>query len=562
MEASSGNRLAVLPLIAKFVYSRLKNVRQSALRSARHLTRESIRRTLTLAGSLMDERPDSSYAILKSLQPESIKRQKEKSLYALLLTQATDKNYIDQTEDSLIMIAVKHFSNSRDDYHRMLSYYYLGRICYYSKDYPRSVSTLLKAEEAAKDCGDDFQLGMIYGTLSDIHNEVYNGVEELEYSHLSCKYFSISGRQPYLDHSYLSLARAYHNLDRFDESIRILDSVLDSAVRHNDNLLYTRALNLKMSSLYGDSRFSEVVKTYHALSEYGTDDIPAKVLRYVGLSYLNMNQLDSAMAFENRLQEMDSTEEWLSFELFERTGRFEEAYRSLRQINDELNAFFKTSVSQSVTYAVDYHRMAERDLKDREFEQESKQRNLTIVFLCVLSFFLIVLIRLKSKDYQRRIGATLSMASNLTASLDALNLQNDSMHKAIDRLFRSQFETIDKYCRTYYEFGGVKKDAEKIYKDVLSTIEHLTSDKRTMSELEAQIDIYYDGLLEKFRSDHPRMNDSDYNLFIYIVAGFSPQAMSLFLKAEMPLVYKRKSRLKERIIKADSRRKELYLRFF
>ena len=68
--------------------------------------------TLDRAETLMEEYPDSALALLDTLQsPVSAE---ENARYALLYSQALDKNYIDVANDSLILIAVNHYENSGD----------------------------------------------------------------------------------------------------------------------------------------------------------------------------------------------------------------------------------------------------------------------------------------------------------------------------------------------------------------------------------------------------------------------------------------------------------------
>ena len=52
----------------------------------------------------------------------------EKAKYALLLTQAEDKNYILHTSDSLINIAVCYYDSIQDTDLSAKSHYYLGRV--------------------------------------------------------------------------------------------------------------------------------------------------------------------------------------------------------------------------------------------------------------------------------------------------------------------------------------------------------------------------------------------------------------------------------------------------
>ena len=48
----------------------------------------------------MEAYPDSALRILENVEPQQLKTPANQAYYALLLTQARDKNYIVQTDDS------------------------------------------------------------------------------------------------------------------------------------------------------------------------------------------------------------------------------------------------------------------------------------------------------------------------------------------------------------------------------------------------------------------------------------------------------------------------------
>ena len=69
---------------------------------------------LTRAEALMNEYPDSAWAVLNTLSPDEMGQNRTRALYALLYTQAQDKTYRDETNDSLISIAVDYYLNTDD----------------------------------------------------------------------------------------------------------------------------------------------------------------------------------------------------------------------------------------------------------------------------------------------------------------------------------------------------------------------------------------------------------------------------------------------------------------
>ena len=66
---------------------------------------------MDLAEELMNERPDSSLLLLSGIDQNNLKSKKEHARFALLLSQAYDKNYIDKIDDSLIYSAALYYSN-------------------------------------------------------------------------------------------------------------------------------------------------------------------------------------------------------------------------------------------------------------------------------------------------------------------------------------------------------------------------------------------------------------------------------------------------------------------
>ena len=85
-------------------------------------------RRLITAESVMTEHPDSALAILQAIDSTSISSEKDRALFALLMTQALDKNHINVTDDSLITIAADYYSHQDDRHRDMLAHYYLGRV--------------------------------------------------------------------------------------------------------------------------------------------------------------------------------------------------------------------------------------------------------------------------------------------------------------------------------------------------------------------------------------------------------------------------------------------------
>lgn len=98
--------------------------------SCNHTTRPT---EFARAEALMESRPDSALRILEKHSLHDYTNPEAQAQYALLLTQAKDKNYITHTSDSLIRIAVRYYDSGGDVAMQAKAHYYLGRV-YQDKD--------------------------------------------------------------------------------------------------------------------------------------------------------------------------------------------------------------------------------------------------------------------------------------------------------------------------------------------------------------------------------------------------------------------------------------------
>jgi len=147
----------------------------------------------------MAEHPDSALSMLQAIDRSTIESDKDRALYALLMSQALDKNFIYVTDDSLISIAYDYYSSHDDKHRHMLSQYYLGRVSLNAADYPRSLFLFFKTMQEAKELDDPFWIGMTARNIRDTYDDTYNNMEALEYARISYENMLRTGKKPYID---------------------------------------------------------------------------------------------------------------------------------------------------------------------------------------------------------------------------------------------------------------------------------------------------------------------------------------------------------------------------
>lgn len=105
-----------------------------------------VEQCLDTAEELMIERPDSALSILENISIEQVSSRKDRARYALLYTQAKDKNFIDETDIKLISEAKEYYDDSNDIKSKFLSLYYYGRILCNNGNYPHAIIAYTQAE--------------------------------------------------------------------------------------------------------------------------------------------------------------------------------------------------------------------------------------------------------------------------------------------------------------------------------------------------------------------------------------------------------------------------------
>lgn len=123
---------------------------------------------LQKSDSLMQQYPDSALAILEGIGRTDTLPMADRAYYALLYTQARDKNYLIHTTDSLIRLAVDYYDSQRNVALLMKSHYYLARVYQDMDSVAASVREFVVAKQEAEEIKDSVFLYLCCSNLGTI----------------------------------------------------------------------------------------------------------------------------------------------------------------------------------------------------------------------------------------------------------------------------------------------------------------------------------------------------------------------------------------------------------
>ena len=242
--------------------------------------------TLNCAETIMESTPDSAYALLQTLDAGTMKRRGTRARYALLYTQAQDKNYIDGTNDSLITVAVDYYRHHGDVRRRFLSLYYKGRIHSNAGDYLHAMLAYSEAEGLVPEVADTYYCGLLYSQLGIVYKHNMDYPKSLEAYQKAHAYYNKANKKQHQAYALWNQANVCWHMNEYDACRRLYSSVLTEADSLQDATLKWIALGelfmvymeqdsvAKAHTLYnvldenyreqrGSAKFQSVIAEYH-----------------------------------------------------------------------------------------------------------------------------------------------------------------------------------------------------------------------------------------------------------------------------------------------------------
>lgn len=246
--------------------------------------------------------PACAYEKLTSISTKQLRSKSTQARYALLMSLAMDKNYIDTDNDSLIRVAVNYYQDGRNTSYKMLSFYSLGIVQRNAHKTTAAIVSFLKSEELAAELSDYHYLGLVYKNMAALYRKCHDVDQELRYFQKSVAAFDKEGASLYSAYSQLEEARAFMARGMFSHADSVYRKV-EAYARNNSEILLVevlmdRAINV-ISSNAQDARL--VISLYEEADiiggiqketvDYGTIacaynllNVPDSVAHYVSMA--------------------------------------------------------------------------------------------------------------------------------------------------------------------------------------------------------------------------------------------------------------------------------------
>ena len=524
---------------------------------------QGTRTQLDKAEALMTEHPDSALSTLQQVDEAQLSTEKLQARFALLLSMALDKNYIDVASDSLIRPAVEYYENHGSNREKMLTYYYLANTQVIANETAKCLISLTDAEKYAKNIEDHFYLGMIYRMMAHAYNTIYCSNEELKYRQLSYEEFKETGSQRHIDFAYLDLGQSFSNNYEYDKAIAIFNDISLSAEKSSDSVLIRDCFSNLGHTLYMKHDYKESINYIKKLEALFPRKIKSDDYRDLANNYAALQMPDSAIYYmqiaESLIRSNVDTQVTyeINYELSKYKGDYKTALDNYEKLYD-LNAYVTDSImGKSVLITLQDYIVQQAEYDNFISKQKRNRLYYIIAFLVLGIIAASITLYQRWQNKNQEIEKNLQLAQSIRDTLRIKESQLSEMNSQIQSLFSQQFNAIDELCNVYFETKDTKIEKDRIYKEVMKQINDLSN--KDLSQLEIIVNTYRNQLMSDFRKDFPGLHADIYQFATYLFAGFSLRAISIIMNEKIENIYNKKSRLKNRVQNSDSLRREEYL---
>jgi tetratricopeptide (TPR) repeat protein len=548
-------------------------------------TKSAVMEKLVRVEKQMEANPDSALVILKEMEKDMGSNQisktlseKQYALWCLLLTQAKDKNNIQQTSNSLIRVAVDYFEKKNDKPHLMKAYYYNAVIHHDMGDSPQAQEYYLKALDASKESADHAMLGRIYANLGLMYNYQNLLEESKACQKRAVEHFSTANDSVNIGIAWRNIGRIYSKNGALDSAVVYYSKAIPFLTKQNSPSIYNEIGGIyKRMGLYPkafkyiDSALVSLTEKNNALTVYcNLGDIYRQTEQhdsayyYLSLCLTSPNIHTKAGANLSLSLLEEKNKNW------EANARYQKQYRLLQ---DSINRTERTENLQHIQSLYDYEQV-ENERVYHKIKRHQKTIYINILTIGFALFFGIVFLY-----YQRRKRL-------YKEQLDKEKRIQEQKEKQSNSVIKEKEEEIRKLIELSKQKSDKQKEELAIRQQILEN--EVVHDKKNISlrkqlnrefkkssfwqslvsgkniptegewvELNSWMEQIYPGMAHYL--EHAKIDDENVRLCYLLKTGLHDKQIGVLLNLSSTALSKRKSRLHQKLTNEKESAKGLNL---
>ena len=495
------------------------------------------------AEALMNEHPDSALNLLKGIAQPELQTQEHRARYALLYSQALDKNYIDLTSDSLINIAVDYYKARDDVRAKFLSYYYLGRIYTNANNLTQATLAYMEAEQLVDELDDDYAAGLLYEQIGLIYRSYYDFPKSLQAYQQAIEHYTKANRPFHKIYNMFSASDIYRNTQKEDAAYQTLKTALAESQKLNDQSLFKSCINNLILVCIDLERWEEATQWYQEHQKNNSRNYPTVAFYgYIArLHAKNKNFKDAFMLLDETWKKTKSLQDSINLfhaesQVHQMNGSWEEAYRSMRKSITYQNQIIRESLQQPVLTAQNNFLNQELELQKYKAQSERQMRIigvvLTILLVVAAVYGVSVYIKRQREKYLKQIR---KQVARIELLIDEKIGMEEEVRK-LNQLLLQGGELKDELMQAKGEWTRLEDIRALELYTRLRQDPSLYNPSADYDALLRWVDIASVRFAERLQESYPHLNVSEITLCCLVRMGYSPSQMAEILHVKIPTV--------------------------
>lgn len=519
---------------------------------------------LVHADSLMQKHPDSALHFLQSIPTEELTSLEDRAYYALLMTQARDKNFILQTNDSMIYTAVQYYDSMKITAMQAKAYYYWGCIWRDKDNHLEALKKYFTAIAFTQKNSDHQLAGYIYNNIANLYllQKLY---EQADSIYQITEKIAIQEKDSNLWADALSqrgMIDLWRGKEYYPEAeFKILHAYEIS--RHTVHSKMIAKITYSLSLLYGRMDMRRKAIEYAKLSIENQDNTQMLYRRYLllGDAYYKTSQYDSALIYLNKaINSKDHSTKAGAFmrlaDIAHKQGDLEKALKMERNYSSHLDS---TQQKQQSSAIVTTEKNILIQHKQKEYKTNIGQLYYYMIagLLTFLAIFIMIWKRYK-KEISNFKQKEIELGGKYEEHLRHKNEQIDSLQKeiAMHNLNQAEKKTLKEELHTLkterqallkeaYEHSEVYVKMNRIiqsYKKTDKSNEHF--DEEDWRQLIAETDTRWNNITIRLATKYPLSLDEIYLCCLYL-ADIPTSHFRYIMECSRDAIYKKTKRILE-----------------
>lgn len=348
---------------------------------------------LVEAESIMYEHPDSALHILESMPMPNTTDNFQQATWALLMTQARYKNYVEQS-DTLINMAYDYFINKEDAQRRAMVLYYKGAICYEHKQIEEAQEWCLKAAEEVEKTQDYLLAHLVYMEIGNLYLRRSFYEYALENFEKALYYAQLAKNDSYICSSCIHLARSMSALSQMESSIKYYERAICISEKMQDYIKLAAAMN-ELGGVYVHihdfkTALNYTKKALNVEKKFQLTDLGANFFT-LGNIYRHLNVVDSAYCYLEKARYSSNIHTLCcTYQALYYLSRDNKKYEEMALYADKFIEFQDSIYTQNKSKELiemqakyDQQKVI-NDKKQMQIEKDKEIRNVLIILVIVL----------------------------------------------------------------------------------------------------------------------------------------------------------------------------------